>query len=80
MRKLTLLLLISLPIFSKAQAKKDSVKIDSAEVRTLYRNSNIIQQYLHKVHIDATLRDQLDSVYNVSAAIFEKSLKKKNKK
>lgn len=77
----TALLILLLPISVFAQkSKKDSVKIDSNEVKTLQRNSLIIQQYIHRLHIDATQRDQLDSVYNVSAAIFEKSLKKKKQK
>lgn len=68
----TILILICFTSFGQT---KDSVKVDTVEMRTLYRNATIIQQYLHKVHIDGVLRDQLDSVYQVSATIFEKRLK-----
>lgn len=62
------------------QTHKDSVKMDSTEVRTLYRNAIILQQQLHLLHIDGLLRDKMDSVYNQSAAIFENRLKKVEKK
>lgn len=59
------------------QSKKDSIKFDSTEVRLIARNALIIQQQLHVLHLDAVLRDKLDSVYNQSAALLENKLKKK---
>lgn len=65
-------------LFATAQTKpkRDSLKFDSVEVQTIYRNSQVIQQYLHKVSIDAALRDKLDSVYSVNVAIIERKFVK----
>jgi hypothetical protein len=78
MKKTILLLTILLLTFTvTAQVKRDSIKFDSNEVKTIYRNSLIIQQNLHQLHIDGILRDKLDSIYQQSAIIFENKLKAK---
>ncbi len=81
MKKITLkdiltLLAVSLIVLagtvSHAQTRKrDSLKFDTLEVQTLYRNQQIIQSQLHTVHLDAVLRDKLDSVYSVNVKIIE---------
>ncbi len=79
MKKLLLLPFLVLSLTCLAQ-KRDSIKFDTNEVKTLYRNAQIIQQQLHTVHIDGILRDKLDSVYQQSVALFENKLRVKGKK
>lgn len=66
---------VAIVVIGSAQAqskpKRDSLKFDTIEVQTIYRNSQIIQSNLHALHLDAILRDKLDSVYTVNAKIIE---------
>lgn len=89
MKKLLLLLpLLLLTLSATAQNQptgkrqdvkpiRDSIRFDTSEVKTLYRNQQIFQQFMHKIEISALLRDRLDSVYNQSAVLFEKKLRGK---
>ncbi|MDR3551194.1 MAG: hypothetical protein P4L31_07310 [Candidatus Babeliales bacterium] len=61
---------------AQTKIKRDSIKFDTTEVGTIYRNSGIIQQQLHLLHIDGILRDKLDSVYKVSIDIIESKFRK----
>lgn len=74
-----LLPLLFITLSATAQ-KRDSLKFDTNEVKMLYRNQIIFQQYMHKVEISALIRDRLDSVYQQSAVLFENKLKPKVKK
>lgn len=85
MKKTIILLSIAMALLgssARAQTKKvpvpkrDSLKFDSTEVQTLYRNQQIIQQQLHLLHVDGILRDKLDSVYAVNVRIMEDKFKK----
>lgn len=61
----------------KAQSKTDTL-IAKKDIATLRRNMIIIQNNLHTAHIDAVLRDKLDSVYMDNIAILAE--KKNGKK
>ncbi len=76
MKKIIVCALFALIAFSaSAQTKTDSVKVSKTELETMYRNSNIFIQNIHVLHLDAILRDKLDSVYKESAILFEQKLK-----
>lgn len=61
----------------EAQSKSDSLKLSRTDLTTLQRNSLLIQQTIHRLSMDALLRDKLDSVYSQSAVLFDERLKKK---
>jgi S-ribosylhomocysteine lyase LuxS involved in autoinducer biosynthesis len=63
------ILLLSLFALCARTLKAQTTQIDSNEIKTISRNSTIIQQQLHGLHLDALLRDKLDSVYNQSMGI-----------
>lgn len=81
--KIILITILALGLLSSicdAQSKRDSIRLDTNDIKMLYRNAQIIQQTLHGVHLDAILRDKLDSVYQQSAVLFESKLRKVVKK
>lgn len=63
-----------------AQSKPDSLKLSRTELITLQRNSLLIQQTIHRLSMDALLRDKLDSVYSQSSVLFDERLKQVVKK
>ncbi len=74
---IALIALMGLSLSASAQSKPDSTKISIPDLRTIQRNSLLIQQTIHRFDMSALLRDKLDSVYNQSAIIVDERLKVK---
>jgi hypothetical protein len=68
------LLIIGSLLFATVAVKAQTTdaKIDTNSEKILFRNVNILQGYLHKVPIDAILRDKLDSVYTQTVNIINR--------
>lgn len=82
--KKSILLFILIPLFSgvlKAQDKsKADTTISKKDIAILQRNMTAVQQQIHTFHLDAVLRDKLDSVYYVNMGIITPKPEEKKKK